>query len=370
MYKTSGFFMSDRNYMQTALDLAAKGTGYVSPNPLVGAVVVKDGKIVGKGFHEKFGGPHAEVNALNEAGSHAKGADLYCTLEPCSHFGKTPPCTEKITKSGIKRVVIAMGDPNPLVNGNGIKMLKDKGIVVKSGVLEKKTMKLNRAFIKYISTGIPYVTLKMAQTINGKINAGHGLRTPITGKESQKYVHKLRSVNDAVLIGKNTAVIDDPLLTPRAVNGRTPKRIIIDAVLETSLDSKIFHTLDKGEVYLAVSDNKNSKRKELLDRGVKIIDVFQKTNGRIDLLELLQELGKINIASVLVEGGAGIFTEMINKKLVDNIVVLIAPRFFGKGLNVIDDSFEFRELEMKNITRKNLGKDILIEGEPVYKSGQ
>ncbi|MCP4727228.1 MAG: bifunctional diaminohydroxyphosphoribosylaminopyrimidine deaminase/5-amino-6-(5-phosphoribosylamino)uracil reductase RibD [bacterium] len=359
----------DVKFMKAALRLAARGKGRVSPNPLVGAVIVKNGTIIGSGYHQRFGGNHAEINALSDAGNRASGAALFCNLEPCSHHGKTPPCVESIIKSGVKEVVIGMGDPNPLVNGRGIKILKDNGITVKTGVLEKESIDLNAAFIKFITKKIPYVTVKMAQTIDGKIAAGAGLRTQISGEKARKYVHRLRTEYDAVLVGKNTAAVDDPLLTPRLVKGRTPKRYILDTNLELSGDLKIFNTVDKGKVCIVTSSDNDDKRDMLISRGVDVITVPRDNTGKTYLSEFLKVLGGEGISSVLVEGGAGLFSSMIKQKLIDNVIIILSPLFFGSGKDVIDENAGISGFELGSIKTRKTGRDLVIEGKPVYNNG-
>jgi len=358
--------MLDEQLMKTVFALAVKGKGKVSPNPLVGAIVVKNNLIAGKGYHKSFGSEHAEVNAIKEAGNRSRGANLYCNLEPCSHQGKTPPCTDLIIRSGIKKVIISTKDPNPLVNGNGIKILADNEIEILNGVLETEGRQLNRFFIKHISSGMPYVTLKIGQTLNGKINSSKNKKIQITGEKAQKYVHKLRTEYDAVLIGKNTALIDNPILTTRLVKGRTPDRIIVDTNLESDITFKIFNTLDKGKVKIITASENSEKIKIFKDKGVDILIISTDDYGRIDLKKALKKLGKSGISSVLVEGGAKVITDFFAKKLVDNVILHIAPLFFRKGLNIIEDWALDKNIKLENIKSRMLGDNLMIEGTPIY----
>ena len=250
----------DKKYMERALELAALGEGNVNPNPMVGAVVVKDGKILGEGYHKKYGGPHAEVFALEEAGEKAKGATIYVTLEPCSHYGKTPPCAKKIIDMGIKRCVIASLDPNPLVSGRGIKMMTDAGIEVITGIMEKEALELNRVFMKYISTKTPYLFLKCGITLDGKIASRTGNSKWITNELAREKVQRLRNKYMGIMVGINTVLADDPSLTARIENGRNPYRIVVDPFLDIPLDSK-FVNFEDGKSILVTSYNNVEKEK-------------------------------------------------------------------------------------------------------------
>ena len=262
----------DKKYMERALELAALGEGKVNPNPMVGAVVVKDGKIVGEGYHKKYGGPHAEVFALEEAGIKAEGATIYVTLEPCSHYGKTPPCAKKIIDMGIKRCIIASLDPNPLVSGRGIKMMTDAGIEVVTGIMEKEALELNRVFMKYISTKVPYLFLKCGITLDGKIASRTGNSKWITNELAREKVQKLRNKYMGIMVGINTVIKDDPSLTARIENGRNPYRIVIDPNLDIPLESKFVNFQD-GKSIVITSENNREKEKvsELEERKVKLV---------------------------------------------------------------------------------------------------
>lgn len=332
--------MNDDSYIKLTLELAAKGKGRVSPNPLVGCVIVKDNKIIGAGCHEYYGGNHAEVNALLSASDDVSGATLYVNLEPCSHFGKTPPCADAIISSGIKKVVVGTLDNNPLVSGNGVRKLLSAGIDVKVGVRENECLELNRFFFKYIQKQIPYVTLKIAQTIDGKIADSRMQSKWITSRQSRLEVHLFRARYDAVMIGRNTVEQDDPHLTVRMTEGRNPKRVILDSSLNISLNKHIFKVNPEKNIVLITS--KKSKKKvrklhELEKRGVKVLFCETYSDGNIDLSKALRLLGKEKISSLLVEGGSRLFTNFLRDKLADEIRMFIAPKLLGKGLPAIGD---------------------------------
>ena len=311
---------SDKKYIQTCLKLAKKGAGYVSPNPLVGCIIVRDEKIIARGYHHKYGEKHAEIDALDKIAGKAKGATLYVNLEPCSIYGKTPPCTERIIKEKIGRVVIGCLDKNPLISGNGVKALKKAGIEVISGILESECERLNQFFFKWISTGMPYVTLKIAKTLDNFVAGPNGERINITGEESQKEVHKLRSLYDAVLIGKNTALKDNPKLTVRKVKGRQPFRIVLDS---------------KGELL------GNQKPYLLSD---KYADKTMVVKGKTTLKKLLSTFAKKNISSILVEGGPTIWSSFIKEKLVDQVIIYTSKKTFGTGIPY-SNKFELDKLK-------------------------
>jgi len=360
--------MTDQFYMRQALRLARYGKGRVSPNPLVGAVIVKKSRIVGKGYHRIFGGDHAEISALKSAGDHAKGAVLYCTLEPCSHWGKTPPCVEEIIKAGIMRVVIGMVDPNPAVNGTGIKRLHESGMEVCVGVLEEECRHINASHIKYMSTGRPFITVKMAQTLDGKIARRINTRSQITGEASRRYVHRLRIENDAVLIGKRTAIIDNPLLMPRLVPGKMPQRVILDTHLESHPSLKIYDTANQSRVIVATA-SENRERIHLFEKkGVTLVQVKTGKNGLLRLPELLDTLGGLSISSVLIEGGASVFSSFLRERLVDRLILLVAPYLYGGGVDVIDknNGAHFPVVKLEGIIRKSYGRDTMIAGTPHY----
>jgi len=358
----------DARFMAEALALAAKGAGHTSPNPMVGAVVVKDGHIIAKAYHQRAGGPHAEVSALKSAGPAAAGATLYVNLEPCCHYGKTPPCTDTILRAGIVRVVCATQDPNPKVRGEGIRILRSQGVGVKVGVMQKEAIRLNEAHIKYVMTGYPLVVLKIAQTLDGKITLPNGSPTKITGEEAQKFVHRLRSQYDAVLVGKNTVLTDDPQLTVRAVKGRDPLRLILDSwekiprtasVLANNLDKKtILVSLEMGQRPHLSGETDNFHWR-----------VPPNEFHQVDLAALLKIAGENQITSVLVEGGANVFGSFIREGLADKVHIIVAPTFYGEGKSALSGyrlPLDGGAMELADTEVSWLGNDLLITGYPVW----
>ncbi len=359
----------DCRFMKEAIRLASKGTGFVSPNPLVGALVVRDGKIVGRGFHEKFGGPHAEVNALRDAREKARGATLYVTLEPCNHHGKTPPCTVAILESGVKRVVIGMMDPNPDVKGGGAKVLKEHGIEVVCGVLEEECKRQNEIFLKFVSHKIPFVIAKIAATLDGKIATRDGDSKWITGEKSRAMGHRLRQRVAAILVGIETVLSDDPMLTVRLENvvPSHPARFIFDYYGRTPLDSKLVKSANDVPVYLVVSDQlEESKLEKFYKAGVKVWKIRGK-EGHIDSVAFLQRLGQEGFDSLLVEGGAAVHGSFFDAGLIDKIFFFYAPKILGgsrsrpmvggKGISSMSKALKVRHLEVKRID-----DDILVTG--------
>ncbi len=353
--------MTDESYIKLTLEIAKKGIGNVSPNPFVGCVIIKNDRIIGAGFHEKFGENHAEINAITNAKEKVEGSTLYVNLEPCSHTGKTPPCVDKIIESKIKRVVIGTLDMNPLVSGSGVKKLKSAGVEVKVGALENECMELNKFFFKHITKNIPYVTLKAAQTIDGKIADLSGDSKWISSLSSRKFVHQLRAKYDAVLVGANTVIKDNPLLTVRLAEGRNPKRIVIDTSLKLKTDRKIFvNNKDKNLIVVASKNSAVKKRKIKKLCALDIDIIFTKVDefGKINFLSLLKELSKRGISSVLVEGGGAVYTTFITKKLFDDILLFISPKILGGGLPVVGD-----------LKIKTIGKAVKVKVEKVEKCG-
>ncbi len=358
--------MTDEEYINLALNLAKRGKGKTSPNPMVGAIIVKDGKIVGKGYHKKAGKPHAEINALRDAGEKAKEGTLYINLEPCVHYGKTPPCTDTIIKNRIKRVVIGMKDPNPVVSGKGIKKLKKHNIDVSVGILEEKCRRLNEVFCKYITTRMPFVILKAASTLDGKIATKIGNSKWITSEKSREYVHRLRNEVDGILVGIETLIKDNPLLTTRIRGGKNPIRIIVDTKLRIPIDSKVL-SISEGETIIATTSLASKEKIRILeDMNIKIL-LIDLDNNRVDLLKLMKELGKRGITSILLEGGSKINGSFIDKGIVDKVYLFFAPKimggresipiFSGKDIENLNDIINLRELNIKRIDR-----DILISG--------
>lgn len=358
----------DEFYLARCIQLALKGKGYVSPNPMVGCVIVKDNKIIGEGYHAKYGEEHAEVNAIKNATESIEGATLYVNLEPCVHYGKTPPCVDLIIESKIKKVVIGTLDPNPLVNGKGIEKLKQAGIEVKVGVLEEESKRLNEAFFKYITQKIPFVALKIAQTIDGKIADIEGNSKWITCEQSLHFVHQLRSEYDAVLIGSRTAKLDNPNLTVRLVEGRNPYRVILDSALSLPLELNVFSDKFTNKTIVFTSVNSVKTKKEKLEKlkslGIEVLTVKSKRR-KLDLKDVLEKLAEKGITSVLVEGGGKIFTEFIKQKLADKVFVFIAPKILGKGIQSISD-VGIKSINdiitLKEVSVQSFGDDVLITG--------
>jgi diaminohydroxyphosphoribosylaminopyrimidine deaminase/5-amino-6-(5-phosphoribosylamino)uracil reductase len=358
----------DEKYMRMALRLAAKAKGRTSPNPMVGAVVVKGGKVISRGYHRKAGELHAEAIALKKTGKAAKGATLYVTLEPCSHTDKrTPPCTPLVLQSGVKRLVVAMIDPNPRVSGGGIKTLRKSGIEVVTGVLEADAKKLNEAFIKYITTGMPFVTLKIAQTLDGKIATSSGESKWITGEKAREEGHRLRAVNDAVLVGINTVLKDDPSLTARIPGGRDPIRVIVDSKLRTPLNAKVITQKSSAKTFIAALDTMSKVNLVgLLDAGAEIL-LARGGSGRVNLKDLMKRLGSFGVTSVLIEGGAELNASALRSGLVDKVVMFIAPMLMtGRdSLCSIGGTSPMKlaqSIGLSDVRARSVGKDMMIEG--------
>jgi len=333
-----GAAMMDEFYMRRALKLARKGEGSVSPNPMVGAVIVKDGRIIGEGYHECCGDHHAEINAIRKATESIAGATFYVTLEPCSHQGRTPPCVKSLIAGKPARVVIGTTDPNPLVSGRGIKALKKSGIAVTVGVLEEACQDLNEVFFKFISTGLPFVTLKYAQTLDGRIATATGHSHWISSPPSLRLAHALRATHDAILVGAGTVLADDPELTVRLVKGKNPLRIVLDGNLCMPLTAKILRHQEQAQTLVATSpDAPADKFAALHEMGIETLCVDEATPGRINLKKLLRALGDRLIASLLIEGGAGVITAILKEGLADRLVVVVAPKIIGKGIEAVGD---------------------------------
>lgn len=344
----------NKKYMARALELAALGEGAVNPNPLVGAVVVKDDKIIGEGYHHKFGGPHAEVFALEAARGNTQGADIYVTLEPCSHYGKTPPCAKKIIDMGIKRCIIATLDPNPLVSGRGVKMLEDAGIEVITGVMEKEALEQNRVFMKYISEKKAYLFLKCGITLDGKIASRTGNSKWITNEISREKVQKLRNKYMGIMVGVNTLIKDDPSLTARIENGRNPYRIVVDPYLKTPFESKFVNFDDGKSIIVTSQENmKNENIKKYEKKGITFI-YLKGYDFKID--EILKEIAQLGIDAVLLEGGSYLISKAFKENAIDGGEIFIAPKILGdteaipfiKGFNFnnIADGFELHNVKI------------------------
>ncbi|SEK46696.1 diaminohydroxyphosphoribosylaminopyrimidine deaminase [Carnobacterium iners] len=357
----------DEFYMKMALDLAKKGKGFTAPNPLVGAVIVKNGKVIGQGYHEEFGQAHAEVNAIASASECVSGATLYVTLEPCSHVGKTPPCSDLVVDKKIRRVVIGMGDPNPLVAGKGIERLRNKGILVSIGVLEKEIAQLNEAFIKYIVTKEPFVVMKSAMSLDGKIATVTGESQWISDAAARKRVHNLRHELSGIMVGIDTIIKDDPQLTARIPNGKNPIRIVVDSQLRIPLASVVLSQQDKAKTIVATTNRASSEKIATLTKmGIEVIVTSQRDN-RVDLRELMKKLGAKGIDSILLEGGATLNFSALKEGIVDKVHVYLSPKIIGgkdaktivegEGISSLENAFQ-----LKRLNPVMVGEDILIEG--------
>lgn len=357
--------MNDEDYMELALKLAAKGRGHVSPNPMVGAVIVKNNRIISQGYHQRFGKGHAEINAIKNARENIAGSTLYVTLEPCCHEGKTPPCIDSIIEHKIARVVIGTIDSNPLVSCGGINYLQSRGIEVKTGVLENDCRKLNEVFFHFMETGLPFVTIKYAQTLDGRIATATGQSKWISSDNSLKFAHKLRAQHDAVLVGIKTVINDDPELTVRLVRGRNPLRVIVDSELKISEQSRVLQNISKAKTLIATTKNSSDQRfQSIAASDVEIITVDADDQGNVDLKKLLKLLASRKISSVLIEGGAQIITSILKDNLANRLVIIIAPKILGKGIEAVGDlnitNLDLaKKLSIRKIVRS--GDDIIID---------
>lgn len=356
-------------YMHQALALAETGRGWTSPNPMVGAVVVKDGQVVGRGYHQRAGGPHAEVHAIDDAGEQARGATIYVTLEPCNHFGRTPPCTRKIIDAGIRKVVVAMTDPNPGVEGGGIRTLQGRGIEVITGVCEKEARILNEAFTTWITTGRPFVILKCAATLDGRIATRTGDSRWVTGPVSRQCVHRIRHAVDGILVGVETVKKDNPSLTTRLQDetGSDPTRIILDTHLSMPATAKMLHQPSEASTWVICGpDAAESRRSALEAAGTQVIVAAVK-NGRIDLPALMGQLGRMEIGSLLIEGGGRVIGSALAAGIVDKLCLFYAPKLLGgddgipmcrgMGPERMQDSIAVHDLEVFRF-----GDDVMLQG--------
>jgi len=355
--------------MERALELSKKAVGFVNPNPLVGAVIVKDNKIIGEGYHEYFGGPHAEVNAFANAACDVEGATMYVTLEPCAHYGKTPPCAEAIVKNKISKVVVGMIDPNPLVAGKGIGILRKAGIEVTTGVIESKIRKTNEIFIKYITEKKPFCIMKTAMTIDGKIATSTGDSKWISNEKSRAYVHELRNMVTGIMVGIGTVLSDDPELTTRreGLISKNPIRIILDSEAKIPLESKVLKCDEKTKTILATTKlASDAKIEDIKKMGAQVI-VTPSVNKWVDLNYLMGELGDMGIDSILLEGGSTINYSALERGIVDKVITFISPKIFGgtsgktpvggMGINYVKDSIMLTDTEVVRFD-----EDIMIEG--------
>lgn len=359
--------MTDRDYMRRALTLAARGAGHVSPNPMVGAVLVKDGRIIGEGWHEHIGGLHAERNAFKHCTEDCTGATIYVTLEPCCHWGRTPPCTDAILEHKLARVVVGCLDPNPLVAGKGLSILREAGIECVSGVLEDECHAINEVFFHYITTKRPFVVMKYAMTLDGRIAAHTGDSKWVTGETARRHVHETRRRLSAILVGIGTVLADDPMLNCRIEAGVDPIRLVCDSTLRIPTDCQLVRTAKDIPTWVFCANAEQSRRKALEDAGVTVIPMPDENGTRVDLAAVVAYLGKQQIDSVLLEGGGTLNGEALRLGLVDRVQAYIAPKLIGgadargpvegPGIARMADALK---LDTPTITR--LGEDILIEG--------
>ena len=360
--------MQEKDYMELAVSLAKKGTGRVNPNPLVGAVIVKDDQIIGTGFHEQYGGLHAERNALKNCKTSPEGASIYVTLTPCCHYGKTPPCTEAIIESGISRVVIGSRDPNPLVGAKSIAILEQAGIEVVTDFMKETCDDLNPVFFHYITEKTPYVVMKYASTLDGKIATRTGASKWITGKASRARVQESRNQYMGIMAGSGTVLKDDPLLTCRIPGGRNPIRIICDTKLVTPLDSQLVKTAGKIPLILATGVQDEERLTPYKEAGCQILAAHLTPEGHIDLRDLMKQLGAMGIDSILLEGGGTLNWSALKSGIVHKIEAYIAPKIFGgetapspiRGEGI---AFPSEAVELEHIHITQIDQDLLIEGE-------
>ena len=368
MNRKNGDFLSyDEKYMRLAMQLAGNAIGRTSPNPLVGAVIVKDNRVVGCGWHRKAGTPHAEVHALNQAGELAQGADVYVTLEPCAHYGKTPPCAKALVEAKVKNVYGGLLDVNPKVAGKGFKILEDAGIHVEYGFLQDELRKQNEVFFKWIEHKKPFVVLKAAMTLDGKIATATGQSKWITNETSRAYGYKLRDIYDGIMVGINTVIEDNPMLTARVDGGKNPIRIVVDSSLRIDINANVVQ--DKSAKTIVATTDKANKDKilKLQAQDVDVIVVDKDENDKVDIEKLLDILGQQNICSILVEGGATLSGSFVAKKLVDKVYFFIAPKIIGgkeaktpvAGTGILNLQ---EALALKDIQIEKLEEDILIIG--------
>lgn len=368
MNRKNGDFLSyDEKYMRLAMQLAGNAIGRTSPNPLVGAVIVKDNRVVGCGWHRKAGTPHAEVHALNQAGELAQGADVYVTLEPCAHYGKTPPCAKALVEAKVKNVYGGLLDVNPKVAGKGFKILEDAGIHVEYGFLQDELRKQNEVFFKWIEHKKPFVVLKAAMTLDGKIATATGQSKWITNETSRAYGYKLRDIYDGIMVGINTVIEDNPMLTSRVDGGKNPIRIVVDSSLKIDINANVVQ--DKSAKTIIATTDKADKDKilKLQAQDVDVIVVDKDENDKVDIEKLLDILGQQNICSILVEGGATLSGSFVAKKLVDKVYFFIAPKIIGgkeaktpvAGTGILNLQ---EALALKDIQIEKLEEDILIIG--------
>lgn len=357
---------NDEYYMRLALRLALKAKGATSPNPMVGAVVVKRGKIIGQGYHQKAGSPHAEAIALDRAGKSAEGATLYVTLEPCTHFGRTPPCVDRVVRSGVKEVVIGMIDPNPLNNGKSLEILRMHKIKARWGVLEKELRRINEPFIKYITRRMPYVTVKVAESLDGKIATKSGDSKWITSDKSRSFAHRMRRFYDAIMVGVNTVRRDNPRLKAWFSECQ-PRKIIVDSQLSTPCNANIFSG-EQGVIIATVAANlgQQTDNRQLLGKKAVILEVKENA-GQVNLKDMMKKLAKEGISNILVEGGGTLIGSLVDAGLVDKVLFFVSPKIIGgkdaissvmgQGIQRID-----KAVKLRDVTCRRMGEDFLFEG--------
>jgi len=370
-----GFFigvwkaLDDTRLMRKAIELAKKGRGRVSPNPLVGAIIVKDGRIIGRGYHQAYGGPHAEINAIsNTEEANCLGATLYVTLEPCNHEGKTPPCVDAVIKAGFRKVVVGTIDPNPLTNGRSVSKMLDAGIKVDVGVEEEESRRMNESFFKYITTGMPFVIMKTAQTLDSRIADTHRHASWITSDDSRAFVHEMRSHFDGVLIGTGTAMKDNPRLTVRHVEGQDPYRIILHGKSVLPRELHLFDKNSDERTIVAVPPDEAHHYKDYPHTTIWEIDRYE--DGNINLSQLLIRAGKEKICSILLEGGNKLFTSFLRRKLIDKIYIAIAPKILGAGVpafNNLEIETLDHAIELIGLEYSQKGNDIWVRGYPFWR---
>lgn len=361
--------MVDVNYMKRAIKLAKNGIGYTSPNPLVGAVIVKNDRIIGEGYHEIYGGPHAEVNAFRNASEDVEGATMYVTLEPCSHYGKTPPCASAIVEKKIAKVVIGMMDPNPLVAGRGISILEENGIEVTTGILEDEVKELNQIFIKYITTKLPFCILKTAMTLDGKIASSIGDSMWITNEASRNYVHQIRHRVSGIMVGVGTILADNPKLNTRLQDkeGKDPTRIIVDTTARIPLDSNVLNSNSSAKTIIATTEKAKRENIEAIKKKGAEIIITPLRDNKVDLNFLMRKLGETGIDSVLIEGGSTLNFSALEEGIVDKVISFIAPKIIGgkdaktpvggEGIKYVKNA-----ILLDNIQISRFYEDIMIEG--------
>ncbi|OGC22348.1 riboflavin biosynthesis protein RibD [candidate division WOR-1 bacterium RIFOXYB2_FULL_42_35] len=358
---------ADKKFMREALLLAKATEGRTTPDPMVGAVLVKDGRIIARGYHSEVKTAHAEAWAIQKAGQQAKGAILYINLEPCSHYGNNPPCADLVVRAGIKEVVAAMRDPNPLVNGQGFKILQNKKVKLRVGLLEAEAKKLNEVFIKHITTQKPFVVVKVVTTLDGKIATKTGASRWVSGPETLKFAHHLRNVYDAILVGVGTVLIDNPTLTTRLVKKiKHPIRIVLDALAKTPLTAKVVTNKETRTIIVVGPKAAKKKIEALKKNGVEMLKV-KASKGRINLPALMKKLAKMKITSVLVEGGGEVIASALQAKVVDKMHCIIAPKIFGgrtAKTSVEGEGIKSPEQawQLNNVKVERLGEDILVTG--------